>query len=93
MLIIFIAAISYSIVIEERASGVLQPFRLLCGEILNLPFIFNKHFDFESTLCPEAVTDASQTLLVYPLQHHNYGRCNLSASLTAGQYSPFQFTP
>ena len=43
LLIIFIAAISSSIVIEESPSGVSQPFRLLCGKILNLPFIINKH--------------------------------------------------
>jgi len=46
MFIIFIAAISPSIAIEESASGVSQPVDLLCAEILNLPFClvyYNKH--------------------------------------------------
>jgi len=45
--IIFVAAISSTIVIEESASGVSQPFHLLCVEILNLPFFAINILDFE----------------------------------------------
>ena len=48
--ITFIAAPSSTIVIEESALGVSQPFRLLCLEILNLLFIINKHSWTENTL-------------------------------------------
>ena len=41
--IIFVAAISSTIVIEESASGVSQPFHLLCVEILHLLLVINKH--------------------------------------------------
>ena len=53
VLIIFIAAPSSTIVIEESALGVSQPFCLLCLEILHL-FIINKHSCIETTLhlCP-----------------------------------------
>jgi len=61
--ITFIAAPSSTIVIEESALGISQPFDLLCLEILD-QFILINNFTLKRpcicVLCPEALRDSSK---------------------------------